>query len=228
MARGRQVEIPLKSPHTPGMNVETIAPRSDVRQQVAHRMRFAPEASLLTTPNYTTYVYLPSVMWIYWSTMPDLIITRVSFDTPNIVAGQSFQFSVVVHNQGRANTAHGSAPDWFTVEVYIKDSSFIPLGPPTDPLDHAGGYCSNGSVNCASGTPYPEHVNFFGNLEPGESRETEFTLTFPDSEVYDLYVQVDTTWEADGYTGQPWGQHLEESEDNNVFAIDDVYVPPAQ
>jgi hypothetical protein len=186
------------------------------------------ETLLQTTRIYSNHLFLPVMLQIYWPTLPDLTTMHVSFDSPNVVAGQPFQFSVLVSNHGAADTSHSIAPDWFTVEVYFKDRSFSPSGPPADPLDHAGGYCSDASVNCATGAQRPDHVAFLSNLEPGKSHEVRFVLTFPSSDLYDVYVQVDTTWPAQGYTGQPWGQHFEEQEQNNIFAIEDFYVPPAR
>ena len=186
------------------------------------------ETSLTATLNYSIHVYFPAFMHVNWSELPDLVITHVSFDSPDVVAGQPLQFSTIVQNRGSEDTAHNVAPDWFSVEVYFKNRAFSPVGAPMNALDHAGGYCSNASPNCISGTEQPERVAFLGNLAPGESREVAYTLVFPSSDLYDIYVQVDTTWPAAGYTGKAWGQHYEENEQNNIFAVEDFFVPPAR
>jgi hypothetical protein len=185
-----------------------------------------PESQMTLTATSNLSIYLPILASGYSAYRPDLTIPHVVFYTPHIVAGRPVRFGVVVHNQGAGDTAHGGVPDWFTVEVYVKDRSFTPPGLPSGPLDHAGGYCSDASLNCATGTQRTNHVTFLGNLGPGESHEAVFTFTFPEPEVYDLYIQVDTTWQASGYTGEPWGQHREEDEDNNMLAVDDFLVPP--
>jgi hypothetical protein len=181
---------------------------------------------LTATLGYT--IYLPVVPHDCLALRPDLMIVHVAFDTPNIVAGQPFLLNVTVYNQGAGDTSHSGVAAWFTVEVYIKDRAFTPPGPPADVLDHAGGFCSDGSPNCETGTQQPAHLVFVGGLRPGESKTATYTLTFPNSDLYDLYIQVDTTWQAPGYTGRPWGQHQEEDESNNIFAVEDILVPAGQ
>lgn len=181
---------------------------------------------LTATMQYTSY--FPILTRNATSLHPDLVITHVAFNSPNITAGQPFALNVTVLNQGAGDTRQGSPSAWFTLEVYIKDHAFTPAGPPANPLDHAGGYCSDSSPDCATGTERPAHLVFVGGLGPGEPQVVVFTLTFPDSGLYDLYLQVDTTWATEGYAGQLWGQHLEEDEGNNIFAVEDIFVPAAR
>lgn len=195
-------------------------------------------APITATMSYTTYlplvasryepvlrVYLPLIMSRYSSLKPDLTITNVSFDAPNITAGKAFPLSVTVLNQGVGGTAFHGVPSWFYVEVYIKERGFVPAGPPANALDHAGGFCSDASPGCTTGTKRPEHLAQIGTLDAGRSQVTGFTLIFPKAGIYDLYVQVDTTWEGEGFTGKPWGQHIESNEANNILAVKDLYVP---
>ncbi|MBN1261197.1 MAG: DUF11 domain-containing protein, partial [Anaerolineae bacterium] len=151
---------------------------------------------------------------------PDLVITGITVEPDEPIAGEPMYVHVTVKNQGtspadqRHDGSYVPGVDWwlFVVELYMKEAAFVPAGAPVDVFDHLGGYCPNFACNPSRG----EFLGWPDTLGVGASQELVYTLTAPDPGHYSLYAQADVTW-VGWFGGQPYGLIIEAIEDNNIF-----------
>jgi uncharacterized repeat protein (TIGR01451 family) len=138
---------------------------------------------------------------------PDFIITKIESVPSDPVPGTPFNLIATVKNIGSQDADSGD----FWVEVYVK---LRPSTWPQGPSDHYMGMCSN--QPCSPPYRY-EYVEGLTNLDIGASFPLQFTgLVLPGSGDYDVYAQVDISFEGDDPT---WGRYLEANEGNNVSRI---------
>jgi uncharacterized repeat protein (TIGR01451 family) len=117
------------------------------------------------------------------------------------------QFYVAIANQGDAD-----APDFFGVEVYIKQGENAP--PPAGPWDHDQGYCLN---NCY--TLRPNYVHLVQYLNQGDNFTVPFLgadLVFTERTTYTVCAQVDMVFDAPEFNPW-WGRYPESDETNNIM-----------
>jgi hypothetical protein len=116
-------------------------------------------------------------------------------------------FWVTIANQGTAD-----APDYFGVEIYIKEGENA--APPEGPWDHDQGYCLN---NCY--TLRPNYVHLVAYLNQGDATTVHYfgnDLTFTDRTTYTLCAQVDMAFDAPEFDFW-WGRYPEMDETNNIL-----------
>ncbi|MBN1135668.1 MAG: hypothetical protein JXM73_03740 [Anaerolineae bacterium] len=117
------------------------------------------------------------------------------------------EFWVTIANQGDAD-----APDYFGVEIYIKEGENAT--PPEGPWDHDQGYCLN---NCT--ILRPNYVHLIAYLNQGDATTVHYSgndLTFTDRTTYTVCAQVDMAFDAPEFDYW-WGRYPEKDETNNVW-----------
>ncbi len=156
---------------------------------------------------------------------PDIIITNLWFEPANPLIGEPLAVHIELTNQGTSNIDRrydGSTdPGWwlFVTELYLKNTSFVPAGPPTGVFDHIGGYCPDAACSATRG----EYLVWPNTLAAGESRQFTFNITAPNAGVYSVYVQADVTW-LNWRGGKDYGLILEAIEDNNIYRGSDLVI----
>lgn len=155
---------------------------------------------------------------------PDLVVTGLSWEPAQPVAGRPITFYATIRNQGTEG-AHvrwdGSGEHWlFVVELYAKGRDFTPAGPPANVFDHIGGYCVDES--CSS-TRY-EFLAWPKGLNAGEERTLIFRNIHLPVDTYRIYVQADVSWSGSAPWGQPFGLIREAIENNNIYDAGTVEV----
>ncbi|MFN3762457.1 MAG: hypothetical protein ACK4WK_04550, partial [Anaerolineae bacterium] len=155
---------------------------------------------------------------------PDLVVTGITWEPAQPVAGRPITFSVTVKNQGveavtRRWDGSGQGEHWlFILELYAKGTG-LSATPPADVFDHIGGYCAD---TACSTTRY-EFLGWPTGLQVAEERTVPFVVTLPEG-TYHLYAQADVTWPGNPPWGQSFGLIREAVEDNNIYAGGSVSV----
>jgi uncharacterized repeat protein (TIGR01451 family) len=147
---------------------------------------------------------------------PDLIITDIEIVPAQPEAGEPIQFLVTVRNQGKNGTDNAAGEEWFALELYLKESGFVPAGPPADIFDHAGGYWTD----AGGSQERPAYLHTFTSLPAGSEDTWTFVIDDVDNmDDYQVYAQVDVSFDA--RPDWPWtadyGLVLEAIESNNVY-----------
>jgi hypothetical protein len=148
---------------------------------------------------------------------PDLVVTDLRWKPEHPLPGRPVTFYVTIRNQGTEGVYQrwdgSSDPHWlFVVELYAKESTFVPAGPPVDVFDHRGGFCADTTCNQ---TRY-HHLAWPKGLASGEEKTLLFVTDLP-ADTFQLYVQVDITWPGEPPWGQTFGLIREAIEENNVY-----------
>jgi uncharacterized repeat protein (TIGR01451 family) len=145
--------------------------------------------------------------------MVDLEVIKVWWEPPSPVAGEWPTFYATVTNTGDAD-----AMDPFWVELYIKPS---PSEPPSGPKDHDRGLCLDDCLP-GNGNYRRRYVEQISSLAAKDSEVVTFenlyqdkTPDFPEEGTYDIYVQVDVSFDGPDYNPY-WGLYPEDREDNNL------------
>ena len=110
------------------------------------------------------------------------------------------------------NEGNTDAPDFFGVEIYIKEGENA--APPAGPWDHDQGYCLD---NC--NTLRPNYVHLVQNLNQGGIFTVNFAgsdLVFPERITYTVCAQIDMVFDAPGFDPW-WGRYPESNETNNIL-----------
>jgi uncharacterized repeat protein (TIGR01451 family) len=140
----------------------------------------------------------------------DLVVESIRWTPTKPYANSTVKFYVTIANRGELD-----AVDPFWVELYVKPS---PSKAPLRAGDHDYGYCLNGCSTTRS-----DFVQKIAHLPAGDSLEVPFDgpqLAFSPAGTYDVYAQVDVSWDPPGRpTYHPyWGYYIESKESNNVKA----------
>lgn len=147
---------------------------------------------------------------------PDLVVTSITWQPAQPVAGKPITFFVTVKNQGVSPATQRWDGSWdehwlFVLELYARGPG-LPATPPADVFDHIGGYCAD--VNCS--IRRSDFLGWPSRLQAGEERVVPFVVNLPEG-IYRLYAQADVTWPGSPPWGEPLGLIQEAVESNNIF-----------
>ncbi len=137
----------------------------------------------------------------------DLTVLDVSWWRDPPPPSSKVEFWVTIANQGDQN-----APDYFGVEIYIKQGENAL--PPEGPWDHDQGYCLNGCY-----TLRPNYVHLVAYLNQGDATTVHYSgpdLTFTDRTTYTVCAQIDMAFDAPEFDPW-WGRYPEKDETNNIW-----------
>jgi hypothetical protein len=137
----------------------------------------------------------------------DLTVLDMSWWRDPPPPSSKVDFWVTIANQGDAD-----APDYFGVEIYIKQGENAT--PPEGPWDHDQGYCLNGCY-----TLRPNYVHLVAYLNQGDTTTVHYSgsdLTFTDRTTYTVCAQVDMAFDAPEFDLW-WGRYPEMDETNNIW-----------
>lgn len=155
---------------------------------------------------------------------PDLVVTALTWQPAQPVAGRPITFYATVKNQGTEAVTQrwdgsGQGEHWlFVLELYAKGPG-LSATPPADVFDHIGGYCAD----TACDTTRYEFLGWPAGLQANEERTVPFIVSLPEG-AYHLYIQADVTWPANPPWGQPFGLIREAVENNNIYIKGQVSV----
>ncbi len=145
---------------------------------------------------------------------PDLVVTGLTWEPAQPVAGKPITFYVTVKNQGVSAVTQrwDGGTNWlFVTEVYAKNPQ---SPPPGNVFDHQGGSCTEDLSNCSRW----EFTAWSRSLAVNEEQTIRFVVTLPVG-TYQTYAQVDVSW--DNNPNPPWNKPFgliqEAVEDNNVY-----------
>jgi uncharacterized repeat protein (TIGR01451 family) len=142
----------------------------------------------------------------------DLTITDVHWEPSEPEAGEWPTFFATVVNSGTAD-----ALDPFWVELYIKP---FPSDPPQRPNDHDRGYCLGDCTAPPYRRRYVEQVDGLAidgsTVVRLENLYEDVSPDFPAVGAYDIYVQVDVSFDDPIYHPY-WGYYPEDYENNNIW-----------
>lgn len=148
---------------------------------------------------------------------PDLVVTNLTWEPAQPVAGRPVTFLVTVKNQGTEAVTQrwdgsGRSEHWlFVLELYAKEAG-PSATPPADVFDHIGGYCADATCSM---TRY-EFLGWTTGLGANEERAVPFVVTLPEG-AYHLYAQADVTWPGSPPWGESCGLIREAVEGNNIY-----------
>ncbi len=155
---------------------------------------------------------------------PDLVVTALTWQPTQPVAGRPITFYATIKNQGTDPVnqrwdGSGQNEHWlFVVELYAKGPG-LPATPPADVFDHIGGYCADSACS----TIRHEFLGWPVGFQANEERTVLFIVNLPEG-AYHLYTQVDVTQTGAPPWGQPFGLIREAVENNNIYAGGQIFV----
>jgi uncharacterized repeat protein (TIGR01451 family) len=199
---------------------DTITIRVQLDERLPNNWLITNEASLSNPAGdpyqgvvtHTVMNYVPGTDPPVLKPMVDLEITKVDWEPRNPVAGEWPTFYATVVNAGDAD-----AVDPFWVELYIKPS---PSEPPTGPKDHDRGLCLDDCLQDNYRRRYVEQISGLSadgsTVVTFENLDQNKTPDFPQEGTYDIYVQVDVSFDDPAYDPY-WGFYAEDDEDNNLW-----------
>jgi hypothetical protein len=144
--------------------------------------------------------------------MVDLSVVDVEWIPEDPTAGEWPSFRATVVNLGTADVL-----DPFWVELYIKPQ---PSEPPRWPSDHERGYCAGDCQTSPLRRRYVEQADTGGGTQEWsilfENLFEDPSPDFPQTGIYDVYVQVDVAFSHEDYDPY-WGFYAEDNEGNNLW-----------